>query len=189
MALVALRSNAKKGDSVFVTVSSSDKHSSELLVCVYKVVECRATCFACIISAKRLLPRDVLSTYNERCPQFRRLRRLWSALEKPPRIVSQCWVFVSHAFQIGRATSVLIDSSRRNCVSLVIFVAASILQESESTPISHCFRCKSRSMREREWRAHVMFAGSVAGATQVMFGCPVEIVKVRLQTLQCKNFA
>ncbi|KAL1400716.1 hypothetical protein pipiens_006998 [Culex pipiens pipiens] len=44
--------------------------------------------------------------------------------------------------------------------------------------------CKSRSMREREWRAHVMFAGSVAGATQVMFGCPVEIVKVRLQTLQ-----
>ncbi|EDS31293.1 small calcium-binding mitochondrial carrier [Culex quinquefasciatus] len=44
--------------------------------------------------------------------------------------------------------------------------------------------CKTKSLREREWRMHVMIAGSVAGATQVMLGCPVEVVKVRIQTLQ-----
>ncbi|KAL9692977.1 hypothetical protein quinque_012262 [Culex quinquefasciatus] len=34
---------------------------------------------------------------------------------------------------------------------------------------------------------HVMIAGSVAGATQVMLGCPVEVVKVRIQTLHRRS--
>ncbi|XP_058457707.1 solute carrier family 25 member 45 [Malaya genurostris] len=45
-------------------------------------------------------------------------------------------------------------------------------------------RCRSNRERERLLRTHVMYAGSVAGATQVFLACPVEVVKVRLQTLQ-----
>ncbi|XP_055616305.1 solute carrier family 25 member 45 isoform X2 [Toxorhynchites rutilus septentrionalis] len=44
--------------------------------------------------------------------------------------------------------------------------------------------CRNDKEREKRWQRHVMIAGSIAGAAQVTIGCPIEVVKVRLQTLQ-----
>ncbi|XP_055588205.1 solute carrier family 25 member 45 isoform X2 [Uranotaenia lowii] len=46
-------------------------------------------------------------------------------------------------------------------------------------------QCKTQEEKQRLWRKHVFIAGSLAGASQVFLGCPVEVVKVRLQTLRC----
>ncbi|XP_053682118.1 solute carrier family 25 member 45 [Sabethes cyaneus] len=45
-------------------------------------------------------------------------------------------------------------------------------------------RCKSKKEQEQLWRKHILYAGSMAGAAQVFLACPVEVIKVRLQTLQ-----
>lgn len=45
-------------------------------------------------------------------------------------------------------------------------------------------QCKSETERREKWQKHILLAGSVAGVTQVVLGCPIEVVKVRLQTLR-----
>ncbi|EAT45759.1 AAEL002985-PA [Aedes aegypti] len=45
-------------------------------------------------------------------------------------------------------------------------------------------QCKTERERQQSWPKHVLLAGSVAGVTQVFLGCPIEVVKVRLQTLR-----
>uniref|UniRef100_A0A2M4CZE1 Putative small calcium-binding mitochondrial carrier n=1 Tax=Anopheles darlingi TaxID=43151 RepID=A0A2M4CZE1_ANODA len=42
---------------------------------------------------------------------------------------------------------------------------------------------RSDRLRKAYWRKHVFIAGSVAGLAQVFLACPIEVVKVRLQTL------
>ncbi|XP_058116453.1 solute carrier family 25 member 45 [Anopheles ziemanni] len=42
---------------------------------------------------------------------------------------------------------------------------------------------RSDRLRKAYWRKHVFIAGSMAGLAQVFLACPIEVVKVRLQTL------
>lgn len=48
------------------------------------------------------------------------------------------------------------------------------------------FSTRSDRLRKAYWRKHVFFAGSMAGLAQVFLACPIEVVKVRLQTLSCE---
>lgn len=46
--------------------------------------------------------------------------------------------------------------------------------------------CANDAERKKTWRQHVFIAGSEAGFIQSFLACPVELVKVRLQTQYCK---
>lgn len=45
------------------------------------------------------------------------------------------------------------------------------------------FRCASDAQRQKLLKYHMLIAGSVAGLSQAVLGCPIEVVKIRLQTL------
>lgn len=45
------------------------------------------------------------------------------------------------------------------------------------------FRCSSDSQRQKLLQYHMLIAGSMAGLSQAILGCPIEVVKIRLQTL------
>jgi solute carrier family 25, member 45/47 len=40
--------------------------------------------------------------------------------------------------------------------------------------------------KKRLWERHVFVAGSCAGFFQSFLACPIEVIKVRLQTLTCE---
>lgn len=44
-------------------------------------------------------------------------------------------------------------------------------------------RCSSDAQRQKLLKCHMLIAGSMAGLTQAVLGCPIEVVKIRLQTL------
>lgn len=44
-------------------------------------------------------------------------------------------------------------------------------------------RCTTEAERKNEWAQNVFLAGSTAGLIHAFFACPIEVVKVRLQTL------
>lgn len=46
--------------------------------------------------------------------------------------------------------------------------------------------CHSDYQREQLEYQHLFIAGSMAGFVQSFFACPVELIKVRLQTHSCK---
>lgn len=45
--------------------------------------------------------------------------------------------------------------------------------------------CSTEVERKEKWRQHVFIAGSEAGFIQSFLACPVELVKIRLQTQYC----
>lgn len=45
------------------------------------------------------------------------------------------------------------------------------------------FRCASDVQRQKLLKYHMLIAGSFAGISQAVLGCPIEVVKIRLQTL------
>lgn len=45
------------------------------------------------------------------------------------------------------------------------------------------FRCSSDAERQKTLKCHMLIAGSMAGLSQAILGCPIEVVKIRLQTL------
>lgn len=45
------------------------------------------------------------------------------------------------------------------------------------------FRVTSDAQRQKLLKCHMLIAGSMAGLTQAIVGCPIEVVKIRLQTL------
>lgn len=45
------------------------------------------------------------------------------------------------------------------------------------------FRCSSNTQRQKLLQCHMLIAGSMAGLSQAILGCPIEVVKIRLQTL------
>lgn len=46
--------------------------------------------------------------------------------------------------------------------------------------------CNSDRERRQKWRQQVFIAGSEAGFIQSLIACPVELIKIRLQTQNCK---
>lgn len=50
-------------------------------------------------------------------------------------------------------------------------------------------RCASEVERRAEWRKNVFIAGSVAGLLHSFIACPIELVKIRLQTQNRKIFS
>lgn len=44
-------------------------------------------------------------------------------------------------------------------------------------------RCTSDAERQKFLKCHMLIAGSIAGLSQAILGCPIEVVKIRLQTL------
>lgn len=45
------------------------------------------------------------------------------------------------------------------------------------------FRCSTDVQRQKFLKCHMLIAGSTAGLSQAILGCPIEVVKIRLQTL------
>lgn len=45
--------------------------------------------------------------------------------------------------------------------------------------------CANNAERERKWRQHVFIAGSEAGFIYSFLACPIELIKIRLQTQNC----
>lgn len=48
--------------------------------------------------------------------------------------------------------------------------------------------CQTDDERKLYWRKHVFISGSVAGFLQSFIACPLELIKIRLQTQNCKYF-
>lgn len=46
--------------------------------------------------------------------------------------------------------------------------------------------CTTNAERRDEWAQNVFLAGSTAGLIHAFFACPIELVKIRLQTLNRK---
>jgi Mitochondrial carrier protein len=45
------------------------------------------------------------------------------------------------------------------------------------------FRCSSEIQRQKLLKVHMLISGSVSGFSQAILSCPIEVVKIRLQTL------
>lgn len=45
--------------------------------------------------------------------------------------------------------------------------------------------CANDAERQRKWRQNVFTAGSEAGLIYSLLACPIELVKIRLQTQNC----
>lgn len=48
--------------------------------------------------------------------------------------------------------------------------------------------CTTNAERRDEWTQNVFLAGSTAGLIHAFFACPIELVKIRLQTQNRKKF-
>lgn len=46
-------------------------------------------------------------------------------------------------------------------------------------------RCTDEIEKRNKWRKHVFIAGSLAGFVQSFIACPMELIKIRLQTRNC----
>lgn len=46
--------------------------------------------------------------------------------------------------------------------------------------------CDNDAERKKKWRQNVFIAGSEAGLIQSFIACPIELIKIRLQTQNCK---
>lgn len=48
--------------------------------------------------------------------------------------------------------------------------------------------CRTEAERQSQWAKHVFLAGSEAGLVHSFIACPIEVVKIRLQTQNRKPF-
>lgn len=48
---------------------------------------------------------------------------------------------------------------------------------------THIFRCRDDEQRRKLLKNHMLVAGCASGLLQAVFGCPIEVVKIKLQTL------
>lgn len=49
--------------------------------------------------------------------------------------------------------------------------------------------CHTNDERRDEWAQNVFLAGSTAGLIHAFFACPIELVKIRLQTLNRNSYS